>query len=439
MLDRRAIIALAFLAFFCLSVLPSYAEAQEKPAKFRYDVQVTFLTAENWEIVAQQGQQIAQKFHVKVYVSQPCRLDVNIVVGGESEFKTSEQVEFKWERDHTTKKSAQPLVIYLTFHFGDTVMETSWRGLIVKVPRAYPQDFEGWLSPGQVQRMIENLTFENIVKAIIFALIGVGLAIVSRYYFMLLSPLNGIHAAMLTCTLIGSMLYDSQWGVAYWLITLLSDMVVYQFIKSAKLMNVLVYDLANKNFDLIGIPYYTNPAGKLCAALQSSVFAVKRALFNQHVEFRFRSRWLPEEKQLEIQSIKPTHTLNKAEPLYLADSANVTELVEAVEEEEEIGGIAGFLKGLLRREKKRRKLYFDVEPSESGIPFDNFTLGFEMGALEKLKKWAVDLAMKNAELKQLLDAKSIQKGQELAKKHLDEILAVVGLTGEEAGTDVEGS
>jgi len=436
--DGRTVIVSVLLAFFCLSASLLLAEAQE-PAKFRYDVQVTFLTAENWEIVAQQGQQIAQKFHVKVYVSQPCRMDVNIVVGGESEFKASEQVNFKWERDHTTKKSSQPLIIYLTFHYGDTIMETSWRGLIVKAPQAYPQNFEGWFSPRQVARMIENLTFENIVKAIIFALIGVGLAIISRYYFLLFSPLNGIHAAILTCALIGSMLYDSQWGVGYWLITLLSDMVVYQFIKSAKLMNVLVYDLANKNFDLIGIPYYTNPAGKLCAALQSSIFAIKRTFFNQHIEFRFRSRWLPEEKQLKIQSIKPSHTLNKTEPLYLADSANVTELVEAVEEEEETGGIAGVVKGLLRREKKIRKLYFDVEPSECGIPFDNFTLGFEIGALEKLKKWAVDLATENAELKQLLDAKSIQRGQKIAKKHLDEIMAVVGFTEGETETNVEGS
>jgi len=406
------------------------AQAQDSK-KFQYDVVVTFMSAENWEIVAQQGQQIAQKFHVKIYVSKPCRMDINIVIGGESEFKTSVPVDFKWERDHTTQKSAQTLMIYLTFHFDDTIMETSWRGLIVKAPRAYPKDIEEWFSPTQVRRMIENITFEGIIKAIVFALIGVGLAIISRYYFLLLSPLNGVHAGMLVASMIGSILYDEQWGIGYWLVTLLSDMVVYQFIKSARLMSILVYDLPNKNFDLIGMPYYTNPAGKLCAALQSSIFAIKRALFGEHVEFRFRCRWLPEEKQEKILSIKPTHTLNKAEPLYLADSANVTEFVEAVEEEEAVGGIVGFVKGLAKREKKRRKLYFDVEPSKgTGVPFDNFTLGFEIGSFEKLKKWAVDLAIENTELKQMLKAMAIREGQQIAEKHLNEIFKVVGLEGE---------
>jgi len=403
MVRRAALILVALFAFSMVLTV----QAQEEPRKFRYDIVVTFLSSENWEIVARQGQQVAQKFHVTIYVSQPCRADIRITVGGETEYQASETIDFKWERDHTTQKSAQQLLIYVTFHFDKTEVDATWRGLIVKAPVPYPKNLEEWLSPKQVQRMLENITFEHIIKAIIFALIGVGLAIISRYYFLLLNPMNGIHASMLVATLIGYLAYDSQWGVGYWLITLLSDIV------------------PNKNFDLVGIPYYTNPAGKLCAALQSSLFAVKRAIFGEHVEFRFRNEYLPEDKQEKILSITPTHTLNKVEPLYLADKANVTEFVEAVEEEEEAGGIIGFAKGLLKRRKERKKIYFDVYPSNIGIPFNNFELGFDAEAIKKLKQWAVNVAMENAELKQLLEAKSIQKGQQLAKRHLDELMKII--------------
>jgi len=418
---RAALAVLAIL--FISSPLTVRAE------KFQYDVQVLYYTPDNWLVIAQEGQQVAQKFRVVLYVNRPCRVDIDIVVGGESEFKTSIPVEFKWEREHVTTKSAQPVSVRFTFHFDDTIMETEWNGLIVKAPQPYPKNLEEWFSPKQVERMISNLTFENIFKALIYSIVGVGMAIISRYYFLLLSPLNGVHASMIVGSLYASMSIDPNWGVSYWLITLISDIVVYQFIKSARLMSILVYDLPKKNFDLVGIPYYHNSEGKLCAALQSTVFAIRRTLFNQHVVFRFKNEYLPKDKQEKLLSIKPTHTLNQVEPLYLADKAGVQELVEYVEREEQGGGIIGTVTSLLpQRRKKRRNWYFDVYPSECGIPFDNFTLGFDMDAISKLKKWAVDLAVENAELKQLLDAKSIQKGQEIAKKHLDAIQEVIGLT-----------
>jgi len=419
--------ALAVLALLLASFPAVRAE------KFQYDVQVQYYTSDGWIVLAQQGQQIAQQFHVILYVNRPCRVDVDIVVGGESEFKTSVPVEFKWEREHTTMKSGQPIVVRLAFHFDDTIMEAEWHGLIVKRPQPYPKNIEEWFSPKQVERIIGNLTFENIFKALIYALAGVGMAIISRYYFLLLSPLNGIHISMIVGSLTASMMLDPNWGMSYWLITLISDIVVYQFIKSARLMSILVYDLPKRNFDLVGVPYYHNSEGKLCAALQSTVFAIRRTLFNQHVVFRFKNEYLPEDKQEKLLSIKPTHTLNGVEPLYLADKAGVRELVEYVEREESGGGIIGTVTSLIRRRKRRRNWYFDVYPSMCGIPFDNFTLGFDIDAVAKLKKWAVDLATENAELKQLLEAKSIQKGQEIAKKHLDAIQEVIGLTEAETG------
>lgn len=413
------------ISIFTLLLLSQAFVAEEKP--FEYQVVVTFESAEAWVILAKPNQQLPQRFKVAIYTNQPCKLKATLAVGGEKESTFEEQIAWRWIHEYTTQKSNASMNLHLRFETATLVFETDWDSLIMYKPTAVPRDFDEYLSPSQIDRVKESLTGENWLKAFFSALIGCCFAILCRYVLMLLDPFNLFNFGLISLSLVTDVvIWPKGDNILWWVIAIVVDLFTYQYIKTARLQNILAYDKKNRNFDLTGVPYYLVD-DKLCYAPQSTLLALRRVLLNEHIPFRFKSLALKDDEEVKGATLLSDHTLNRTEPLYLSERAGVTAIEEHVAEEEG-RGVLGVLADVIRPPEASRQIYYDVwlriDPAHDSIA-RGLEAVKEEEANEKLHRYAVSMAKENVRLRQTIDIMAMDKAKVIAKEFCDKVWQII--------------
>jgi len=373
-------------------------------ADFGADLQVTFVDeGTNWVVLARQGQQVAQSFTVTVYSNVPATMRLSVYVGGELEYSTRQDVQFKFVKEIRTSKTADVRVI-CQLEYGGTLKELAWEGTAVAKPAPIPKGVSDYFTPSQVKSMIENLNMEWVVKAMIFGAIGAGVAIITRYVFMLLQPWTGLHLSFVVALIFGYYYYDPTNWIYYFMISLAIDFLTYYFIRSADVVNVLEPEVGEQNINLAGLPVYTNHLGT-CVALQSSVEAVRRVFFGNHVVLRLNG------------PLKSSWTLNHSSQVAIANSAKLEELQE--ESEESSGELVP-----KPAKKKGWKRYFTIDMA-SVHQYPSWELVHRANIHEEMSKKIEELTTENSMLKALMEANSVRKAQQIAGDFVTKLYGVI--------------
>ena len=415
----KSVSRLFILAVLILSALAQAALCVDEESLVRCEIQVLWEHPDGWLILAKPGSQIAQTFTVRVYVSYPGTVELEVTAGGERIYFIRDIVEWKLEKTISTGKSGVSIVVRarLKTRLGD--YETVWSGTLVKQPQPRPPSLEGWLSPRQWQRMVSELRWETILFGVIFAAVGVGISIICKYWFKLLSPFNMIHMFTLGTLFGGCISLSSDYGVGYAIIAIVADLLAYHYMKGPDIIGILHIEEEIRNINDVDLPIYEVEGLGLCVALQSSYWALKRTLLGQHV-------------QLEVYGpLATTWTRNRGETsLIIANDANLMEVAEELAgEEEEAGGPLEML-----RRKIRKRYVLRVDPAAVHA-INDLTYLTEARIYKKLSQALDEAHSRIVELEATLEKRALERGREYARRMYDSVMEIVFKTpgGGEAG------
>jgi hypothetical protein len=354
-----------------LTMTPTVKSATDYGA----ELQISFVDeGTNWLVLARQGQQVTQTFTVTVFCQVPATMRLNVYIGGELEFSTRQDVQFKFVKEIKTTKTADV------------------------------KGVSDYFTPSQVKSMIENLNMEWVFKALLFGAIGAGVAIITRYVFMLLQPWTGLHLSFIVVLIFGYYFIDKVNWIYYFIISLVIDFLTYYFIKSADVINVLEPEVGEQNINLVGLPVYNNHLGT-CVALQSSIEAIRRVLFGNHVVLKLNG------------PLKSSWTLNHSSNVTIANSAKLEEL------QEEAAESAG---QVMPKPVKRKgwKRFFTVDLAASH-QYPSWELVHRVDVHESMSQKIEELTKENSMLKALMEANSVKKAQEIATDFVTKLYQVV--------------
>jgi len=361
---------------------------------------------DGWLVAAQQGEQVKPPLIIRVYVSYPGVVELEVTAGGERIYYTREEVEWRFEKVIDTAKSNVAITVRakLATKVGD--YETSWTGTLVKQPVARPESLEGWLSPRQWERMVSDLRWETILYGIIFAAIGVTISIICKYGFKLIHPINMIHLFFIGLLFGCSISWDENFGAGYAAIALLADIIAYNYLKGPEILGVLHIQEEKRNVNDIDVPIYHVPGLGTCVALQSSYWAVKRTLLGQHV-------------RLEVTGpLASSWTRNAETGLVIANDANLVEVAEKMAEESESSEAAGL--GLFRQ-KPKKQYVMRVDPAAVHVISD-LTYITDVTVYQKLASELDRAYNRIVELETTLEKRALERGMEYAKRHVGELM-----------------
>lgn len=405
---RGAFVTFIIPLLLFLTLTPTVKSATDYGA----ELQITFVDeGTNWVVLARQGQQVTQTFTVTVFCQVPATMRLNVYIGGELEFSTRQDVQFKFVKEIKTTKTANVRVI-CQLEYGGVLKELTWEGTCVAKPAPIPKGVSDYFTPSQVKSMIENLNMEWVFKALLFGAIGAGVAIITRYVFMLLQPWTGLHLSFIVALVFGYYFIDKVNWIYYFIISLVIDFLTYYFIKSADVINVLEPEVGEQNINLVGLPVYNNHLGT-CVALQSSIEAIRRVFFGNHVVLKLNG------------PLKSSWTLNHSSNVTIANSAKLEELQE--EAAESVGQV-------LPKPVKRKgwKRFFTVDLAASH-QYPSWELVHKANVHESMSKKIEELTRENSMLKALMEANSVKKAQEIATDFVTKLYQVVFEKKEEEG------
>ena len=383
-----------------LTLTPAVKSATDYGA----ELQITFVDeGTNWVVLARQGQQVTQTFTVTVFCQVPATMRLNVYIGGELEFSTRQDIQFKFVKEIKTTKTADVRVI-CQLEYGEVLKELTWEGTCVAKPAPIPKGVSDYFTPSQVKSMIENLNMEWVFKALLFGAIGAGVAIITRYVFMLLQPWTGLHLSFIVVLIFGYYFVDKVNWIYYFIISLVIDFLTYYFIKSADVINVLEPEVGEQNINLVGLPVYNNHLGT-CVALQNSMEAIRRVFFGNHVVLKLNG------------PLKSSWTLNHSSNVTIANSAKLEEL------QEEAAESAG---QVMPKPVKRKgwKRFFTVDLAASH-QYPSWELVHKANVHESMSKKIEELTRENSMLKALMEANSVKKAQEIATDFVTKLYQVV--------------
>jgi hypothetical protein len=382
------------------------------------EVLVFWRHPDGWLVMAQQGEQVKPPLTIRVYVSYPGVLELEVTAGGERIYYTREEVEWKFEKIVDTSKSNVAVTVRarLSTKVGD--YETSWTGTLVKQPVARPESLEGWLSPRQWERMVSDLRWGTILYGIIFAAIGVVISIICKYGFKLIHPINMIHMFFIGVLFGCSISWDEDFGVGYAAIALLADLIAYNYLKGPEILGVLHIQEEKRNVNDIDVPIYSVPGLGTCVALQSSYWAVKRTLLGQHV-------------RLDVTGpLASSWTRNGETGLVIANDANLVEVAEKMAEESEASEAVGL--GLFRR-KPKKQYVMRVDPAAVHVISD-LTYMTDVTVYQRLASELDSAYNRIVELETTLEKRALERGMEYAKRHVGELMKHI-FGGEKGGRE----
>jgi|Deesub1362B_J571_1020462.scaffolds.fasta_scaffold00003_249 hypothetical protein len=385
-------ILLAALIF----VIPSvYAQENE----FKADLMVLFTTDEGWTVLAQPNGQVKTVFNIIIYVNKPAIMDLKVKVGDQIIFQTKEDVEFRYTHQVNIKEGGKSLLITADFETTAGKYHVEFQGVVVKTPVPVPRDLSGWISPKQLSRILENVTWTTIMISMMFGLMGIGAAILSKYYFMLLEPFNAIYLTLIGAIFSLSIFMSPDYGLGYGIIAILAGFLSYHYLRGPRLIGIIAVDEDNRNVWDVNLPIYFTEDGP-AVALQSTVWALRRILFNQHAMLENNS------------TIATLWKRNQETDLILANDADIQRLEKAVETEKE--GV--------KKVKGRWVMRVD---SMDVHEFNDLEFMKAKDSFKKLNKAYEELKAKLVEMESTFNARVLEEAHKISKRFLDRLWAAI--------------
>ncbi len=389
--------SLLALALAAASVASAHAQKVEE---FLYDWEVYYINPDGWVVVAKDGYQVTGQLKVKVWVNQPGVVSLTAVIENEAILDVKEEIEFM--REYTvnipTEKYGKIITFTLQLTWGRISKTATKSFTIVENPVSPKVTWAPFLTKKQLERLMEKLTWDVLGKALIAGLAGLGAAIFLKYGAKMLHWYNALQIPVLAVAMAASVGADPEFGAGYFGVFFAINLLAYHFLKGPSLLHVLEVDIANREVWKISVPWYRTIAGRVCVAVQNSIYAVKRFL-GKHVEF---SPTVP---------IVEFWKYNGGEPLVVARRARLVKKVV----EEEVG--TEETEGLEVVKERRLAEVFEVEPA------DAHTLEFMMNAktFDELVEDNRRLAAENAVLRAKLES-ALEKGAIMGVKTVARLL-----------------
>ena len=357
------------------------AEAQQIE-EFLFDVVVIYHSDEGWDIVAKDGWQIGPHIKVVIYTNQPGVIHITAVAGDEKIFESEDPIEFKKEYaiNVPSSKFGQALTITCVMTWGRISKTIIKSYTIVKAPIAPSKGLLQMFTPEQIKKLISEIKWDTILKALIASIAGIAAAAFLKYKAMMLEPFNALQIPVIATAAGVAFTLEPEAGAGYFLIFLIANFLSYKFMKGPALIGILELRNTEREVWDVMLPIYTTAEGRLAIALQRSDWAIRR-LMGKHVYLELKG------------DVEALWKKNGSFDLIIAVSSQLKRktLVEKIPSEETEG---------LELEKEKRKVWvFEVEVA------DAHTLDFVVDArtFSRLKKRLVELEEENRELISQLD------------------------------------
>ena len=362
----------------------------EAPSGQPIDFIVYYHNDEGYTVLAQDYGQVPQSFNIRVYTSFPGLLDITIQASDGTVLKhISDTIVFMREYSITLPRDNIGIVVTVKVEGKENAYTLVKHFTVVKTPQPRPQSFEGWLSPKQWKRMVEELKWNIAITAAFFALGGIGTAIILRRKFLMLEPFTLLQLPFMVIAMYASYAVDPDTSVLYFIVFLLSDILSYKHIKGPETVVFHRYDFEKANIDEVELPVYKTEDGREAVALQDWKSAIKRTLLGRHI-------YIDYEGDLDVK-----WTLDETTPLILADKVKVIKRKVKPEEEE---------KNVVEQAKEKiaEKMGAEKEEYEYVMivsPLDAHTIEFMRRAdyFFEMKEACIEALEENEKLKETMD------------------------------------
>ena len=218
------------------------AEAQQIE-EFLFDVVVIYHSDEGWDIVAKDGWQVGPHIKVIVYTNQPGVIHITAVAGDEKIFESEDPIEFKKEYaiNVPSSKFGQALTITCVMTWGRISKTVIKSYTIVKSPIAPSKGLLQMFTPEQIKKLISEIKWDTIFKALIASIAGIGVAAFLKYKAMMLEPFNALQIPFICAAVALSFILESEAGAGYFMIWLLANFMSYKFMKGPALIGILEF------------------------------------------------------------------------------------------------------------------------------------------------------------------------------------------------------
>ena len=314
---KSSLILLLTIIILALSTQSTIAKT---PTGSQVDVLVTFTNPDGWTIVAKDGQQIAKKFTLTIYASDPGVVNVKLLLN-DKEIKSEQfKIQFKQERTYTIPQTGS-LTIQVIYTNENTSLTITKGYTVVVHPKPTGPNIVVF-GPKQFVEYIHNIKMQTAMIAALFALLGVAMARFLKYNLKLLDVFNGMQLPAMLVMILAAYAIDQNLAWAYFAVALLSDLIAYGAMKGPE--TTIFWEIPDDSTQAreLELPVYTTPEGYLAVAFQSVKHALGR-LRGIHVPLKLEGRY------------KVAWTLNSEHRLFIARNLSWTE--EEVEEIEEGG------------------------------------------------------------------------------------------------------
>jgi len=315
---------LGLLLVITLLIMIPITTAQESKGS-PIDFLVVFRTSEGWDVIAEEYGQIPQMFKIIVYSSYPGTLDIDIKASDGRVLKhIADTIIFKKEVQISLPEADIAITISVKVTGKQEAYTMYKYYTVVKSPTPKPISYEGWLSPKQWKRMLEEIKWNIALTAAFFALGGIGTAVILRRKFMMLEPFTLLQAPFMGLAMYLSYALDPETCILYFIVFLLSDILSYKHIKGPETVVFHKYDFETANVDEVELPVYKTEDGREAVALQDWKSAIKRTLLGRHIYIYY-------DGELDVK-----WTIDETTPLILAEKLKVYKRRVSEEEEKNI-------------------------------------------------------------------------------------------------------
>ncbi|NPA99689.1 MAG: hypothetical protein GXO43_09955 [Crenarchaeota archaeon] len=382
-------LALLILISFAFSITLVFSA--EAPSGQPIDFIVYYHNDEGYTILAQDYGQVPQSFNLRVYTSYPGLEDITIQASDGTVLKhISDTIIFMREYSITLPRDNIGIVITVKVEGKQNAYTLVKHFTVVKSPQPRPQSFEGWLSPKQWKRMVEELKWNIAITAAFFALAGIGTAIILRRKFLMLEPFTLLQLPFMMGAMYASYAVDPDTCVLYFIVFLLSDILSYKHIKGPETVVFHRYDFEKANVDEVELPVYKTEDGREAVALQDWKSAIKRTLLGRHIYIYY-------DGDMDVK-----WTLDDTTPLIMAEKLKVYKRKVSEEEEKSVVEQA--------KEKLAEKMGAEKEEYEHVMlvkPIDAHTLEFMRRAdyFFEMKETCIEALEENEKLKETMDVR----------------------------------
>lgn len=286
---KKEILIIILLFILPLIIIPVYAQEENNfnVSTYQVDAIIYYKHEDGWWVKCLDGYQVTGRLHVTIYVNKPGKISVTAMVENEKIFDVNQAIDFKADYDVNIPSSK----------YGKTVTFTiiaTWGRVSKTIIKSYtvvekpigPKVPIVNLTEKQVNKLLENVTWESITKAVFASIGGIGIAVFLKYYLKMLDPINAMQIPMLIIATIVIFLVEPDYGAGYFMILTIADLLSYRFMKGPQLLGILHLKMRKREAWDAELPIYTTEDGRLAVALQRSDYAIRR-LLGRHVYVEF--------------------------------------------------------------------------------------------------------------------------------------------------------